>query len=180
MGRWGTYPSDSDGALDMLHPVDQACNKVMQARLTRITKYLPKYADAPNERFDFVGAVQLLLQRGVFVDRVMVEQSVKFLTALLTNKKFMAAWCNTVTAKRALKDITFVKEQMAKLLQPRPRRTRPLRRGRHYRMRRHCPCILAPRGWLQRRWQKPGASWTGLFEQHHFGRERKWRRRKNA
>ncbi len=24
--------------------------------------------------------------------------------------------------------------------------------------------VIAPRGWLKRKWEKPGASWTGLIE----------------
>ena len=90
MGAWGTYPKDSDGALDLFGDICDAVNKQFE-----------KIADG-YDGYNYAGAVMLLLQKGFHLDRKLIVKAKKFVQQEMKNTE---RWKNSKKAKASMQEV---------------------------------------------------------------------------
>ena len=135
MGAWGYEPKSSDSALDLFAGIDDVVDDAL-ARLFGVRGRKPRKqiidrnrrsaertgsrtkrvrCGAWAARFHRAGIVQILLERGFFLKRVVVAQAVQDLTELLANTEVMEyfGWRNDGAAEH---DITRIRNAMQALL----------------------------------------------------------------
>jgi len=104
MGTWGTYPKDSDGAMDLLGHVNQA-----------IIKSLKKIKPNKKYPYEYAGLIMALLQRGFSVPYESVLRAEDCIKTYLkrTIDGNPMDWSNP---RKALKDMRVVLRAFRKLL----------------------------------------------------------------
>ena len=131
MGRWGEFPSESDGAHDMIGTVNHAIHPVIDAFC-----FHDEMGQSSAGKLDFVGVIEMLIDRGFRVKNSHVKLSVDYLGEILEDEDFMNGWRDTQKAKEILEA---VKTKMASLLVSD-------KKGKKNRM----DTVLAPRGFVIR------------------------------
>ena len=173
MGYWGYFPCDGDGAWDFFGRV---CDKANEYIKELFKKRIGQCRWRASFLFDRAGLIVLLLQRGFHIKLPLVEKAIEYLDVALKDKKWnrMASDPN-----EAIKQILLVRKAMKDLIQAELKRKLPKvfikqmiksgwRVGKPQRIKREDVKITAPRGWLQREWEKAGSSWTGCTEIHRL------------
>ncbi len=96
MGAWGTYPKDSDGALDLQGEINDAINEKLEV-----------ISQKNKDNYDYAGLIMLLLQKGFFLKYKFIEKALNCLKNELENTKNenKSGWKD---AEKTIKDIEFL------------------------------------------------------------------------
>ena len=132
MGAWGTYPKDSDGALDLFGDICDVVNKIFEATADGYGGY------------EYAGAVMLLLQKGFHLDRKIVEKAKKFVEQEMKDTADGKSGWNE--PNKAIESMKQVIKGMDELLTENKKSKQ----------------ILAPLGWLERKEDREKTNWSGL------------------
>ena len=108
MGVWGTYPQDSDAALDLKGEVNDAVNKT-------IGKISKKYAKGNGNCYDFAGLILLMLQNQFSIKYKFVEQALNCIKAELLEAENSneIGWENV---ENAISDMKYLISEFEKLI----------------------------------------------------------------
>ncbi len=68
MGAWGTYPKDSDAALDLMQVINDDVNKHLEDIYWEYFNCKESEQFRPYNGYPFSGVVMLMLQKGFHVD----------------------------------------------------------------------------------------------------------------
>jgi len=162
MGAWGTYPKDSDGALDLLSIIGKEINN----KLEEIYKKESGYC--------YAGLIMLLLQKGFFIKAKYVEKAISNMEVELKMaiEGNVHGWRDV---EKAIKDIRYVIDEFNKLVMPDKILvlstnklygkdiSKKTANARLQIFRNHE--IHAPRNWLARSHELEfGTSWSGMME----------------
>lgn len=136
MGAWGTQPKDNDGAWDITDTALAEAEKWLASRWKRFgtsprprrPKGMPKrrmskwiagtWGNPAWRRADVLfvcaGAVQILLERGVFVRRALVEDAVRYIRVVLATPEYMRGWKDPAASRRSIHRILVAMEGLLK------------------------------------------------------------------
>ena len=95
MGRWGTRPMDSDGAMDYVFYIDNAINK-------ELSRILNQKSHNTDEKLDKVGIVEYMLMEGHHIHKSLIVKSIKNLKGVLEDAEFMSSWRYPEQARNTL------------------------------------------------------------------------------
>ena len=153
MGAWGTYPKDSDGALDLKSEIDSVINKELEV----ITKELSDF-----EHYDYAGLIMLLLQEGHFIKYKFVAQAVAYMKKELENtiNGNQSGWRDQ---KKTIKDITYLITEFEKILKEEEKSYSKSKKPK-WEKRLQESELLVPPNWLLRKNEINKKSWSGLFD----------------
>lgn len=199
MGTWGSQPKDNDWAWDLADAALAEAEKWLAKRWDQLARpTVPGRGKGPKRRipkalaetwgnpawrqadalFGRAGAVQILLERGVFVGRRVVEEAVGDLRVVLATTEYMRDWRDPKAARRSIRRILTAMEGLlgqgfyrgrgsATLKVKRRPGSKPLSvvllSQRPFKGAKFVPSprILAPVGWPRKDAGK--RSWTGMF-----------------
>ncbi len=132
MGAWGTYPKDSDGALDLFGDISNLVNKNFE-------KIAAGYGG-----YNYAGAVMILLQSGFYVDRKIVEKAKKYVEEEIkdvTSPSGKSEWKNK---SKTIKSMNEVLKGFNEILEDKKAKQ-----------------IMAPVRWLERNGDRIKKNWSG-------------------
>jgi len=107
MGFWGEYPSDNDTSYDLMYLIEDVVNKELHNIFNN--KYIGIF-----DNFCKVGLVELLFQKGFYIDVSICNLCAKFLDMFLENKEVMLSWKNPDKAKAIITKVRDVFGQLIK------------------------------------------------------------------
>jgi len=164
MGAWGTYPKDSDGALDLLYDVGLVVN-------AKLDEMYQKQGENPRYGYDYAGVVMLLLQKGFNLKYKYIERAYHCIQAELEHleQDNERGWKDP---ERTAHDIRCVAYEFLKLLDEKKELylTSDRLNGKDvkgkspkWRLKKLADStLLAPVGWLLRESEIVKTNWSGL------------------
>lgn len=145
MGYWGYEPKDGDTAWDFVGEFDRASHP----ELRRLFKKHPR---TTYDRWDRIGFVQLLLERGVRIPEDIFTLVLEYLEEVTLDVDWVTTWREPKDFRKTLRRMRLAFHKIN-----------------------NGGMVMAPRGWPG----KTVGSWTGLGEKlYRTGHKKRTRRRK--
>jgi len=166
MGSWGVYPKDSDFCLDLKSDIDEAVNQALEVLYEEYDNNTDNGLKL-NNKFALAGVVMISLQEGHFIKRKFVEKARDAIDLCIKNVKGMS-WKNPkefINKNRyILQGFNYLLNDRKEIIKKNNRNT-PRNSNKKKLNLKRAGTILAPRGWLSRKFEREiGSSWSGLVE----------------